>query len=247
MDYGSTAYLCIAIAALLIGFSKTSVGGFGILAIPLMAIGFPGKESTGVVLPLMVFADLLAVVYYRRHCDWKVLLTFFPITAVGVLIGFFILDKVPDRVFNLVLGVTILAMLGLGIVTENISLRATHRWGQTVLFGLLAGIATMLANAAGPLLGIYFLQLGLDKTAFVGTRSWYFLLLNVFKLPFSASIGLITPDSLALNATCIPLVILGGWIGVKVIKVMNDRVFRHITRGAAVFAAGHLIYTSVAQ
>jgi uncharacterized protein len=245
MDYNLSAYICIAIAALLIGFSKTSVGGFGILAIPLMAIGFPGKESTGVILPLLVFADLLAVLYYRRGCDWSVLIRFFPLTAVGVLIGYFILDKVPDRVFNLMLGVTILAMLGLGIVTEKIRMSAAHRWSQTVLFGVLAGIATMLANAAGPLLGIYFLSLGFDKAAFVGTRSWYFLLLNAFKLPFSASIGLISLDSLALNAACIPLVIFGGWIGVRVINIMNERVFRHITRGAAVFAAGHLIYTSL--
>lgn len=245
MDYNLTAWICIATAALLVGFSKTSVGGFGILAIPLMAIGFPGKESTGMLLPLLVFADLLAVIYYRRGCDWKVLFRFFPLTALGVLIGYFILDKVSDRVFNLMLGITILAMLALGIVTEKVKLGAAGQWGSAVLFGLLAGIATMMANAAGPLLGIYFLQLGLDKGAFVGTRSWYFLLLNVFKLPFSASIGLITPDSLVLNAACVPLVILGGWIGVKVIDRLNDRVFRHITRGAAVFAAGHLIYASV--
>ncbi|WP_370681973.1 sulfite exporter TauE/SafE family protein [Comamonas sp. GB3 AK4-5] len=245
MDYSATAYICIFLAAILIGFSKTSVGGLVILAVPLVAIGFPGKQSTGIILPLMVFADLLAVLYYRRDCDWRVILKFFPLTAAGVGIGYLILDAIPNKVFDLVLGVTIIVMLLTGMVVERVKLGQIAQWSYTIVVGLLVGVATMLANAAGPLLGIYFLQLGMDKKGFIGTRSWYFLLLNAFKLPFSASIGLITADSLILNVMCIPLALLGGYIGYRLIGILNENIFKRCIQGAALIAAAQLIYSGI--
>jgi uncharacterized membrane protein YfcA len=246
MDYSLTAYICIAIAAVLIGFSKTSVGGLVILAVPLVAIGFPGKQSTGIILPLMVFADLLAVIYYRRDCNWRVIFKFFPLTAVGVGIGYLILNSIPNHIFNIVLGITIIVMLLVGMLVERVKLSPVAQWSYTIVVGLLVGISTMLANAAGPLLGIYFLQLGMDKKGFIGTRSWYFLLLNAFKLPFSASLGLVTVDSLMLNAMCIPLALLGGYIGYRLIGFLNENVFKRCIQGAALLAACHLIYSGLA-
>jgi uncharacterized membrane protein YfcA len=70
-------------AALLVGFTKTSVGGVGILAVLLMALAIPGKASPGVLLPMLIVADIFAVIYYRRHCNWGILLKLFPMTAVG--------------------------------------------------------------------------------------------------------------------------------------------------------------------
>jgi uncharacterized membrane protein YfcA len=242
MDYSLTSLVCIAVAAVLIGFSKTSIGGLVILAVPLMAIGFPGKDSTGIILPLMVFADLLAVLYYRRDCDWGVILRFFPLTAIGVFIGYLIMDHIPDDVFNVVLGIIIVIMLVMGIVTENVKLKPAGAASYTVFVGLLVGIATMMANAAGPLLGIFFLQFGLNKAAFIGTRSWYFLILNAFKVPFSASMGLITWESLWLNALCIPLLGLGAWVGFKIIGYVNETIFKRCIQAASAVAAMYLMY-----
>jgi uncharacterized protein len=247
MDYGPLPLACLAISSLLIGFSKVSVGGLVILAIPLMAIGFPGKDSTGVILPLMVLADLLAVIAYRRDCNWSVIARFFPITAVGVVIGSLIMDSIPDNVFNVVLGMIIVVMFVMGVVTEQMKMQMTKSWSYTIFVGLLVGVATMMANAAGPLLGIFFLQLGLNKAAFVGTRSWYFLLLNSFKIPFSFSMGLITPGSLALNAAFIPLLLLGAWIGIKVVRLVDETVFKRCIQTAAIIAAMHIIYIGLTR
>ncbi len=245
-DYSLTAYLALFAASLLVGFSKTSVGGMVILAVPLVAIGFPAKESIGILLPIMIFGDIMAVLYYRRSCDWSVILKFFPITAIGVLIGYFLLDLIDPDIFSIVLGIIIVIMLIAGYLIEGKELKA----GQGVIYrwivGILVGIATMMANAAGPLLGIYFLQLGLGKKEFIGTRSWYFLVLNLFKVPFSISLGLITPETFSLNLLFLPVIILGAVLGYMVIGLINTTVFKAIIRIAAGITAVRLIWVGLA-
>ncbi|MEJ8560945.1 sulfite exporter TauE/SafE family protein [Yoonia sp. GPGPB17] len=244
-DYSLTAYLALFAASLLVGFSKTSVGGMVILAVPLVAIGFPAKDSIGILLPIMVFGDIMAVIYYRRSCDWSIILKFFPITAIGILIGYFLLDLINPDIFSIVLGVIITVMLVAGYLIEGKELKARqgliYRW----IVGILVGIASMMANAAGPLLGIYFLQLGLSKREFIGTRSWYFLVLNLFKVPFSISLGLITPETFALNLLFLPVIILGAVVGYMVIGMINTNVFKTIIRIAAGITAVRLIYVGI--
>ncbi len=231
----------IAAAALLVGFTKTSVGGVGILAVLLMALAVPGKASPGVLLPMLIVADIFAVVYYRRHCDWKILVRIFPATAVGIAVGYLIVDAIPARVFEIVIGGIILAMLvmGLGIEKYRPAFSSGGVWAGAV--GLVAGIVTMIANAAGPVFGIYLLQLGLNKQSFVGTRSWLFLVINIFKVPFSASLGLITVDSLLLNLMTVPLIFLGAYLGFRVLKLINLELFKWLIRAAALVAAFRLI------
>jgi len=225
----------------LVGFTKTSVGGIGILAVLLMALAVPGKASPGVLLPMLIVADIFAVIYYRRHCDWKILIRIFPATAVGIIVGYVIVDALPGQVFERVIGGIILAMLVLGLVIEKRqpAFSAGGLWAAVV--GLVAGVVTMIANAAGPVFGIYLLQLGLNKQSFVGTRSWLFLVLNIFKIPFSASLGLITVDSLYLNLMTVPLIFLGAYLGFKVLKLINLELFKWLIRLAALVAALRLI------
>ncbi len=230
------------ISALLVGFSKASVGGLGIIMVLLMALAFPGKSSAGVLLPMLIFGDLLAVIFYRRDCQWKTVMKIFPLTAIGVIIGYFIVDMISQETFNVMLGVVILFMLGLGVIIEKNPLHPSQNMIFTIFIGILSGIATMFANAAGPLLAIYFLQLGLPKKAFVGTRSWYFLLLNLYKVPFSANLGLITWESLKLNLLCTPLILLGALIGARFLKKINMGTFKWLIRAAALVVSVKLIF-----
>jgi len=232
----------VVAAALLVGFTKTSVGGVGILAVLLMALAVPGKASPGVLLPMLIVADIFAVIYYRRHCDWKILLRIFPATAVGIVVGYLIVDAIPSQVFERVIGGIILAMLVMGLVIEKRRSAFSSGGLWAALVGLVAGIVTMIANAAGPVFGIYLLQLGLNKQSFVGTRSWLFLVLNIFKVPFSASLGLITAESLVLNLLTVPLIFLGAYLGFKVLKLINLELFKWLIRVAALAAALRLIF-----
>lgn len=145
-----------------------------ILATLIMAFAIPGKASPGVLLPMLLFADVLAVIYYLRECQWVILLKIIPLTAIGIIIGYYIVDLIPIDFFEKLLGVLILSLLILDIALSNRKKDLKVGWISTSIIGVLAGIATMIANAAGPILGIYLLQMGMTKKEFIGTRSWFF-------------------------------------------------------------------------
>jgi uncharacterized protein len=235
-------FLYVGLAAFLVGFSKTSVGGVGILAVLLMALAFPGKASPGVLLPMLIMADIIAVIYYRRACQWRILVRMFPLTAFGVVLGYLLTDIIPPDVFARIIGLLILSMLGLEILVRQPGvLRHLHGWFWTAFVGSIAGVATMVANAAGPVFGVYLLQMGLTKQEFVGTRSWFFLLLNIFKIPFSASLGLITTETLKLNLVSFPVILTGAALGYVFLKYINLTVFKWLIRAAVLVAATRLI------
>ncbi len=241
MDLTTLNLFYIFIAALLVGFTKTSVGGVGILAVLLMALAIPGKASPGVLLPMLIVADIFAVLYYRRDCQWGILLRLFPLAAVGVFIGYLTVNLIPAWFFETAIGVVILVMLALELAMPKGRKTPFGGWLLTGFVGIFAGIATMVANAAGPVFGIYLLQMGLSKKDFVGTRSWYFLIVNMFKIPFSVNLGLITSDSLQLNLMFIPVIFVGAFLGYRVVGYLNLTTFKWLIRGAVVVAAARLI------
>lgn len=225
-------------AAFLVGFTKTSVGGVGILAVLLMALAIPGKGSPGVLLPMLIVADVFAVIYFRRHCNWGILLRLFPSAATGVVIGYFAVDIIPVSVFEKVIGATILFMLGFELLVPA---KRNAPAILTVFVGIFAGFATMVANAAGPIFGVYLLQMGLPKNEFVGTRSWYFLILNVFKIPFSANLGLITFETLKLDLMFVPVIFVGAYLGYKFLGMINMLTFKWLIRAAVLVSATKLL------
>lgn len=240
-DLNAIQLLYIGLAALLVGLTKTSIGGVGILGVLLMALAIPGKASPGVLLPMLIAADIMAVLYYRRHCQWPLLLKLVPYTALGVGLGYLVLLLAPDFNFEKIIGVTILAMLGLDLTLSEAA--KIHVRGRVVtgLTGVLAGAASMVANAAGPVFGIYLLQMGLNKAEFVGTRSWFFLLINIAKLPLAVQLGLVTIQSLTLNLMYLPVILIGAVLGYKILAYINISLFTLLIRLAVLVAAARLI------
>jgi len=242
MELSALILFYLFLSAFLAGFSKTSVGGLGIIIVLLMALAFDPKTSVGILLPMLIVADLFAVFYYKKDCDYTILIKIFPTTAVGVIIGYFIMDNIDKEVFEKTLGLVILLMLSLGYYLENKEINAYQNNLIIIGVGLGAGISTMIANAAGPLLAIYFLQLGLNKNTFVGTRSMYFLILNLFKLPFSAGLGLVSVETLTLNAYFIPVIILGAYLGVRFLKKIDMSIFKILVRFASFVVAVKFLF-----
>ncbi len=241
LDLSILTIVYIALAAFFVGFSKTSVGGAGVIYVLLMALAFPGKASVGILLPMLIVGDIIAVIYYKRDCDWKIILKMFPLTALGVVLGYFIVDILSQEVFNVALGIVILIMLVLGHFLEDRTLAKSSNKLVSNFVGLLAGMSSMLANAAGPLVSVYFLQLKLSKLVFVGTASWYFLLLNLFKIPFSTNLGLINWDTLTLNLLYVPLILLGAYVGVKFLREIDMKFFTLLVKIASLLVSIKLI------
>ncbi len=239
---GPLAYLYIGLAAFLVGFTKTSVGGVGILAVLLMALAIPGPASPGVLLPMLIAADIMAVLYYRRACQWDILLRLIPPAILGVALAWWFLSATSGYDFNKLIGWVILAMLALDILLTD-GLRALVRGKLlTGIIGTLAGAASMIANAAGPIFGIYLLQMGLKKSEFIGTRSWFFLLVNIFKLPFAIGLGITTSQSLTLNLYYLPVILLGAFLGKQLLSYINLKLFKILIRAAVLAAAARLIF-----
>ena len=226
-------------AAFLVGFTKTSVGGVGILAVLLMALAIPGKGSPGVLLPMLIVADVFAVIYFRRHCNWGILLRLFPSAAAGVVIGYFAVDIIPVSVFEKVIGATILFMLGFELLVPA---KRNAPAVLTVFVGIFAGFATMVANAAGPIFGVYLLQMGLPKNEFVGTRSWYFLILNWLKIPIFISEGRITGSSLVTDLCMLPVIAASAFVGILIVKKIPQKWFNIVIQILVVISAVKLLF-----
>ena len=91
--------------------------------------------------------------------------------------------------------------------------------------GIMAGVTTMLANAAGPVMALYFLAIALPKLEFVGTSAWFFLAINLFKVPFSVGLGLIHSQTLLFNAVLVPAIVIGLLSGRWLVTRIPQKLF----------------------
>lgn len=227
-DWTPLQWLLVAFAAACIGFSKSGFVGVGMVAVLLMAQVMPARESTGTILPMLIVADLFAVRAFRRFAVWSHLVRLLPTAVLGVLTGFLIMPYIPDDSFGPVIGWIMMVLLGLMVVqrfTNRMAMTALEHPAVAWCTGWVAGVTTMIANAAGPVMGIYLLTARLPKWEFVGTGAWYFLIVNLVKVPFSASMGLITPSSLLLNLAATPVILAGIVIGRWLLGKINQAVF----------------------
>ncbi len=239
-------WLLAILAALFVGISKAGFGGFGMLTVALMATLMKGHEleSTGIVLPMLICGDLLAVRAFRGHVRWPILLGLLPPAVAGVLAGFFWMSGLSNVGFKPVIGWIVLALVGLQlfrqfrpVLFQHVPHTRTFAW----LAGTSAGFTTMVANAAGPIMTLYLLAVQLPKLAFVGTGAWYFLIVNLIKVPFSASLGFITPNSLLFNAALIPAVAAGLFTGRYFLHRIDQTFFERLLLALTALTALHLI------
>ncbi len=224
-----------AVAAVVVGLAKTGVPGIGILAVPLMALVFPGRQSVGALLPMLIVADLFAVAFYRRHARWDRLWGLLPWVMVGLVGGFvFLIAFRGDPAwFQRILGGLVLAMLGLQLLRHRYGDRLVPRDTLTTsATGAGAGFATCVGNAAGPIMTLYLHAKGLPKRQFMGTNAWFFMLVNWSKIPLFLLVGWLVParpmidgDSLLYNAIMVPPIVLGALSGAWLLSRIPQRIF----------------------
>jgi uncharacterized membrane protein YfcA len=231
--------------AIMVGFSKTAVGGVGTLAIPIMADIFGGKASSAILLPMLISGDLLAVRHYRKHNNWVYIWRILPWTLAGLIIGLTMGNLVNDRQFKMIIAFSVLACLGILVWLEwrKEKLVIPDRWWFTALIGLAGGFTTMIGNAAGPVITIYFLAIRLNKYDFISTGAWLFMILNLTKVPLQIFFWqAITPATFAFDVTMIPAIVAGALFGIWVIKWIPEKPFRFIVIILTVIAAVKLFF-----
>ncbi|WJG08574.1 sulfite exporter TauE/SafE family protein [Aliiglaciecola sp. LCG003] len=241
LSYSQLSMLCLI--AFFIGMAKTGVHGVSMFAVPIMALIFGGKASSGLMLPMLIMADLFAVKYYHRHANWGFLLKLFPSAAVGVLIATVIGNNIDDLLFKQIMGGIIFVSLGIMIWMETVNKDKVpdYMW-FAILMGTLGGITTMIGNLAGSVMALYLLSMRLPKNEYIGTAAWFFLVINLFKVPFHVwSWETITLDSLYLNLLGLPFIALGAYCGIQIIKRLADKQYRWLILAMTAVAAVFMI------
>lgn len=228
----------------LIGMAKTGVHGVGMAAVPILALVFGGKASSGVMLPILCIADIFAVIYYHRHASWPHLYRLFPWAALGVIIGTWIGEMIDDEVFRMIMAVIIFISLVIMVWREKSDNQQipTGIW-FAITMGILGGFTTMVGNLAGAVMALYLLSMRLPKNEYIGTAAWFFLVINLFKIPFHIFFWhTISLNSFLLDLTCIPAVALGAFLGITIIKKIPELYYRWFIIGTTALAALVMIF-----
>ncbi|MBL9114962.1 MAG: sulfite exporter TauE/SafE family protein [Verrucomicrobiaceae bacterium] len=215
-------------AALCIGLSKAGLAGTATLTVVLMAKAFGAKPSVGLVLPLLIVADIMGYFINRKGGSWKPVWRMAAPAMLGVAIGWWLLDRIDAEVARPVIGWLIIGLLGFKLLLDwkkDTFLALTEHKAFAWFMGWLAGVVTMLANAAGPVMTVYLLSQRLEKKEWLGVFSRYFLFINLFKVPFSRNLGIINSPSLITNLILLPAVILGIILGWWILKRIPQKPF----------------------
>jgi uncharacterized membrane protein YfcA len=237
VNLSGNQWLIALLCAFMVGLSKTGFSGVSIITVALFAMMMPARESTGAVLPLLIVADIVAVTAFRRHAVWSHLWRMFPWAAAGIVLGWGTMQCIHnDNIIKLMIGVILIVMVSMQWA-QRLKPPTTEPKQTSLVYaaamGLTAGFTTMTANAAGPVMLLYFLAIGLPKMEFIGTGAWYFCIMNWFKVPFSVQMGAINAHSLLFDLKLAPLVVVGALTGRWLIKYVDQKAFEAL---ALVFA-----------
>lgn len=257
---GGTGWALVVVAALIVGFSKSALPGAGTIAAALFALVLPAKESTAALLLLLILGDMLALLMYRREVDVKALVRLIPTVLLGVVAGAVFLRFAGGALVQGAIGVILLVLLGFTLAGRRRNRKEAEAAGSAgpeaaagpgpgvgsrLAYGTLGGFTTMVANAGGPVMSMYFFAMGMPAKTFLGTAAWFFATVNILKIPFSASLGLFQPAYLLMDLVLAPLVILAALIGRRIVGRVPQRAFEIAVLTLTVVSALGLIAGAV--
>lgn len=250
-------------AAIVIGIAKSGFGGgIGVLAVPLVGNVLAADHAVGVMLPVLMGADLVAVAQHRRdrsvrHLRPALLGGFVGIilAALAVVVLFGGGDQAGDDRRDAL--ATALA-LTVGVVTLVMVALQVFRWcGGRLrrvpdtplaggLAGGLAGFVSAVSHAAGPIMTLYWLEARLDKRKLVATLVVFFFVINAMKVPFYLLGGLISPATLWVSAGMLAVVPVGSLIGLWLNRRVAEGPFTAVMYVAAAVAGLRMVWQVVA-
>ena len=221
-------WVAVAFAVFLLGLAKSGIKGIGIIIVVLLAFVFGEKASTGILLPMLITADIMAVIYYNRHANWLYIKKLLPWMVVGVLVGVWVGNDISETLFKRLMALIILLSVLLMFYFEKRKSQVipNNQFVATTA-GFLAGFTTMIGNLAGPISNVYFLAMRLPKNEFIGTAAWLFFLINLFKLPFHIFVWeTVNIKTLVLNSVMVPILVLGFFMGVLIVRQISNLNYR---------------------
>ncbi len=249
-------YGCVGAAVVIIGISKAGFGGgMGIVAVPLMAAVMPPAHMLGMMLPVLIAADILSNLHHLRAYEWRLLRPLLAGMIAGVIAGsagFWLLREADPARFQqwlaLLIGAICLGFVALqayGLTGRQVPTLPSHP-ASSVGVGGLAGFVSTLSHSAGPIVTLYLLQEKVEKRRLVGTLVLFFLLVNVSKVPTFVALGTINASTLRDSVWFIPLIPLGTLAGAWLNRRVPEKPFVAVMYVLAAVTAAHMIWTAVA-
>lgn len=243
-DFSVTEWLLAIAGAVGLGVGKAGLAGISLLHVLIFAFLFGARESTGVVLPMLLVGDVCAVYTFHHHARWDYVRRMLPPACIGIMAAAWWMRALDSASYKPIIGWIILVLA----IVQAVRLQRPALFGDVPhsrwfawSIGLVAGATTMLANAAGPIFSLYALAIALPKFEFVGTGAWLFFIINLFKLPFSYSLGLIRAPTLGVNLVLTPAILAGVLGGRWIVTHIPQRLFERLLLAFAALAALRLI------
>ena len=214
-SFFSLPFLLAALGAFLLGIAKSGVKGIAVFIVILFVFAFGAKASTGVLMPLLIGGDIFAIIYYKKHADWKYIFILIPWMILGVILGTYFGNLLDENTFRLGMAGLILLTTLLLLYWERYPLKQVpSHWSFAGSLGVLAGFTTMIGNLAGAVTNIYFLAMRLPKNVFIGTSAYVFFIINLFKVPFHVYVWeTINLGSFLTSLSYFPFLFLGLFVG----------------------------------
>jgi len=224
-----TTFILGLLAAFVLGLSKAGLKGLGTVAVGIAVMAWDARASTGILLPLLCFADVIAVVYFRKYVKWDYLRKFLPAAFIGVILATFVGKDLPDLYFKYSMGIIILLGLAWIIYREYATMPSMpNNWPFSGSLGIATGFATMIGNLAGAFTNIFFLAMKMDKLSMIGTIAIFFFITNLFKVPFHIWVWeTISMDTFMLNLKLSPAIVLGFIVGAKIVTYFSESFYRY--------------------
>jgi len=235
----------VLLAAVIIGIAKTGLSAVSLLAVTIMASTLGSKESTGIILTMLIIGDVLAVRAYSRDASWDDIKKLLPATLIGLVIGTFVGNWVNDQQFKYLIAVIVVVSLVFMVYQEikGTQIKVPQYWWFFAIIGIFAGFSTMIGNAAGSIFAVYLLAVNLNKQKFLGTTAWFFLIVNVIKLPMQIAFWHNISWQAALTALIsLPAIYFGAWLGVRLVKILPEKTFRYLIIAMTAVAAAFMFF-----
>jgi len=238
-------FVLYLIVALILGLTKAGLNGISLSVIPVMALIFGAKESTGVLLPMLIIADIMAVIYYHRNAVWRHITRILPWVAAGILIALITGNLINDAQFRIVM-VTVVWIMIILMILNDIRKKSGRKIPENHFFaslmGLSGGFSTMIGNSAGPVFNLYFLAMRLPKKEFIGTGAWLYFIMNIGKLPLQIFVWkTITVNTILMNLLSAPVIAAGIFIGIHIVKIIPEKAYRYFIIITTLVASAFLL------
>lgn len=237
------------IAVLIVGLSKAGLlGGLGVVGVPLLTLVMAPRDAAGMMLPVLLCMDAVAIWMYRKECDWSLLRIMLPGAAIGTLVGWALWAVVSDAVVLLMVGVVTLlfvldAILPLRKKLEG--LPPSKPWG--VFWGSIAGFTSFISHTGGPPFQIYVLPRRLPPAVYAGTTAFFFAIVNSAKLVPYYFLGQLNVQNLTLSAALAPVGVAGVFLGVYLVRRIDARLFYRIAYWLVFLLALQLIWEGTSR